>query len=672
MNLQKWRGYIFPNMVSVKRYTNNPVLMPDKRNIWEAYAVLNGSIVKASDIYHLLYRAISEPQQWQDAHMRVSSIGHAFSGDGLHFDNRTQFIVPEYEWEMYGCEDPRVVFIDGAYVIFYTAISTNPPSQDGIRVGVAITKDFSWIEEKHLVTPFNAKAMVFFPEKINGKYTALLTVDTDNPPAKVAIAQFDQLSDLWQREYWGEWYANVSTHTLAIQRRSEDQVETGLAPIKTDKGWVVVYSYIQNYFSPHKVFGIEAFLLDQNNLLSILAKTNGPFMVPQAYPEIFGTIPNIIFPSGGIVEGDTLRIYYGASDTAICAADVSVSQLITEMLSDEKQIPIESVHSGLHLVRFEGNPILSPIRQHSWEESAVFNAAAFIHDNSISIVYRAMNDAFVSVFGLATTHDGFHIDKRFDEPIYIPRADFEINPDGGAAGCEDPRITQIGDMLYMHYTAYDGKVPRVARTSISLNDFLSRKWNWEQPQVISGPSAMDKNSILFPEKFYGKYAILHRLDLRIWIDFVEDFSQLGEGKKWLGGKVLMAPRPNMWDSEKIGSAGPPMKTEFGWLLIYHAISQRDEKYRLGIVVLDLKNPAKVIFRLNNPILEPKIHYETQGIRPGAVFSCGSVVLNDTLFVYYGAGDSVLCVAQIQYSELLSRTEEMMEHERENGTTFQTH
>ncbi len=324
-------------MIHVKRYSSNPILIPNTENPWEAYAVLNGNVVVKNNTYHMVYRAISSVQQWHDAQIRISSIGHATSTDGYVFSHRKQFIVPEYAWEQFGCEDPRVTFIDGKYYIFYTAISTNPPSPQGIRVGIAVTKDFSTIEEKHLVTPFNAKAMVLFPKKINGKYAALLTADTDNPPAKIAIVYFDQLSQLWDQPFWEEWYKNISEYTLPLVRGSNDHVEVGLVPVATEKGWLFVFSYIQNYFTQHKLFGIEAALLEKNNPLHIIKKTQEPFMVPQYYPELYGTIPNIIFPSGGLKIGNTLRIYYGASDTSICEAEVSISGVVRDIIASIPQ-----------------------------------------------------------------------------------------------------------------------------------------------------------------------------------------------------------------------------------------------------------------------------------------------------------------------------------------------
>jgi len=134
----------------------------------------------------------------------MSVIGHASSDDGIEFDNRLPFIVPEESWEKYGCEDPRVTKLDGKYYIFYTALSEFPFRAEGIKVAVAISKDLETIEERHLVTPFNAKAMAMFPEKINGKTVVIFGVNTDNPPAKIAIAEFDKEEDLWNEKIWNK------------------------------------------------------------------------------------------------------------------------------------------------------------------------------------------------------------------------------------------------------------------------------------------------------------------------------------------------------------------------------------------------------------------------------------------------------------------------------------
>jgi predicted GH43/DUF377 family glycosyl hydrolase len=115
---------------------------------------------------------------------------------------------------------------------------------------------------------------------------------------------------------------------------------------------------------------------------------------------------------------------------------------------------------------------------------------------------------------------------------------------------------------------------------------------------------------------------------------------------------IMGPRPGMWDSKKIGIAGPPIKTKKGWLLIYHGVSKTNT-YRLGAVLLDLKNPSIIISRSVDTILEPLEEYETKGIVPRAVFSCGQVVRGDCLYIYYGGADTVLAVAKVSLKKLLA-------------------
>src|SRR5690242_6713026 len=110
-------------MSKFHRIQENPILLPDKENEWEARAVFNPCVVKTNNQFHLLYRAESLPKDHQGAHMPVSTIGYAKSSDGIHFEDRRIFIKPEEPWERFGCEDPRVTFFDGKYYIFYTALS---------------------------------------------------------------------------------------------------------------------------------------------------------------------------------------------------------------------------------------------------------------------------------------------------------------------------------------------------------------------------------------------------------------------------------------------------------------------------------------------------------------------------------------------------------------------
>jgi predicted GH43/DUF377 family glycosyl hydrolase len=327
----------------------------------------------------------------------------------------------------------------------------------------------------------------------------------------------------------------------------------------------------------------------------------------------------------------------------------------------------------LSLERFDGNPVLRPNAKHLWETKAVFNPAAIYDGGKVHILYRAIGETDISVLGYASSIDGLHIEERLDKPVYIPREPFEgVNPSqsyisetpgiyvsggGGMGGCEDPRLTRIDDRVYITYVAYDGhSPPRVALSSIHIDDFLNKKWNWKKPVLISPPYKVDKNACILPEKINGKYVIFHRIFPNILIDFVDDLEFDGK-TRWLEGqyKIPIRVLGSDWDSLKVGSGPPPIKTRDGWLLIYQAVCRRDEsRYKIGAMLLDLKDPTKVLARSRNPILEPIAAYENEGWKAGVVYPCGAVVINDRLFVYYGGADMVVCVASAKLDRFVEQ------------------
>ncbi len=633
-------------MFTIKRSHHNPLLTPNTNDPWEAKAVFNWCPVKVGSTTHIVYRAMSSAELHLGVHMNVSSIGYTSTKNSVDFRDRRQFIFPEYEWEKYGCEDPRTTYIDGKFFIFYTAIGAFPFTPSGIKVAVAITKDFKTIEEKHLITPFDAKAMALFPEKINGKYVAVLSVNTDNPPAKICFAEFDDLEDMWSEDYWQKWYAEIDTHAIDPRRSPFDHVEVGAPPIKTKDGWLLIYSHIENYFASaenfQKVFGIETLLLDLRDPKKILGKSKGPMFVAQEAYEEFGQIPEIIFPSGALLLKNNLEIFYGAADTVCAKANVHLDDLLLSLKANAM--------SG-YLTRYEKNPILLPRPKNIWESKAVFNPGVLQVGSTTYIVYRAMSDDNVSSFGYALTEDGYTIIERRNIPCYAPREDFEMKKTSGNSGCEDPRLTLIGNTIYMCYTAYDGvHLPRVALTSISFEDFKNEKWNWAKPVLISPSDVDDKDACIFPEKINGKYLIFHRINN----DICADFSDTLDFKKMMltSGTPIILPRKGMWDSEKVGITAPPIKTKHGWLLLYHGVSSNHHTYRVGIALLDLSDPTKVIARASEPIFQPETDYELKGQVSNVVFPCGLVERKGTLFIYYGGADSVVGLATVSLKKLL--------------------
>ena len=634
-------------MTEMRRSEENPILIPMSENTWEADGAFNGCPVHDGNKIHFVYRAVSAPQKISGFELPLSTIGYAFSNDGIHFKNRRQFIKPEYDWEQFGCEDPRVTKMNGKFYIFYTALSTFPFCPTCIKVGAAITNDFKKIKEKHLVTPFNSKAMSLFPEKVAGRYAVVLSVNTDLPPTRIAVAYFDREEQIWSPTYWEGWYSLLNDNIIPLERSSKDHIEAGAPPIKTKYGWLLIYSYIQNYFSPPAVFGIEAALLDINNPQRIIARTDKPLIVPQEEYEKYGKVPNIVFPTGALVKDGILHIYYGAADTTCAVATCKLDTLLEDML--------EARIKQIRLNRFSGNPIIKPDPKLAWQSRAVFNPTALYEYGRVHLAYRAMSEDNTSVIGYASSGDGYNFEDRPNEPLYTPREPFEAKfVPGGNSGCEDPRLTRIGDTIYMLYTAFNGRSePRVALTYIKVDDFLARCWNWSRPILISPPNVPDKDAAIFPKKIKGKYAFLHRLGVSIWLDYVDDL-QFGDNK-WLKGNVIMSPKDELPDTEKVGISGPPIETKEGWLLLYHCVSRKTQPmtYYVAAALLDLKDPSIILARRKVPILQPETPYELYGQVNNVVFPCGAVVIGEDLFVYYGGADSVIGVATMKLTELLN-------------------
>ena len=311
--------------------------------------------------------------------------------------------------------------------------------------------------------------------------------------------------------------------------------------------------------------------------------------------------------------------------------------------------------SLIKLDRAPHNPILKPSERSHWESQATFNPAALYADGKVHLIYRAIGKDDVSVLGYAMSHNGHHIHERLAEPVFAaakkeidrssPAADYGSGG-GWSGGCEDPRLTLVDNIVYLLYTAFDGWGSiRIALSSISLEDFLNKKWNWEEPVIISPPGEIHKNWVIFPEKINGKYAILHSVSPTVRVDYFNDLNELRAEDKFIESKYVKAGRRKSWDSWVRGAGPPPIKTKKGWLLLYHAMDHTDpNRYKLGAMLLDLNDPTKILHRSSGPVLEPDACYENEGFKAGVVYSCGAVAIDGKLFVYYGGADSVTCVA----------------------------
>lgn len=222
-------------------------------------------------------------------------------------------------------------------------------------------------------------------------------------------------------------------------------------------------------------------------------------------------------------------------------------------------------------------------------------------------------------------------------------------------GIEDPRITKIGDEYFIVNVGYSAAGPLVclART----RDFV----HFDRKGVLMPPE--DKDAALFPTMFADRWALIHRpapamagVGAHICLSFSPDLRYWGDSRI-----LLAARRGAWWDANKVGLGPPPLLTSGGWLLCHHGVrvTASGSIYRIGLALLDRDDPTRVLARGNEWLLGPHESYERGGDLPGVVFPCGWVLRDDedTLHIYYGAADSVVCVAEASLAALLAHLEE---------------
>ena len=226
-------------------------------------------------------------------------------------------------------------------------------------------------------------------------------------------------------------------------------------------------------------------------------------------------------------------------------------------------------------------------------------------------------------------------------------------------GVEDPRIVKIKNKYFMTYVSVS--LEKGVSSSLAVSFFLLNLKKWSRKGIIF--REQNKDVVLFPEKINNKYVFLHRpsgvfnfTKPSIWISYSKDLVYFGKEEP------IIKPRENSWDSEKVGSGPPPIKTKKGWLLIYHGVSKKSGKnvYCAGAVLLDLKNPEKILARTpkNRPLFKPEEKYEKKGFVDNVVFPTGLIkdLNNKDLLIYSGAADKYITVKKIPLNEILDSLE----------------
>jgi len=332
------------------------------------------------------------------------------------------------------------------------------------------------------------------------------------------------------------------------------------------------------------------------------------------------------------------------------------------------------------LRRHGDKPVLEP-RAGQWDAVSTFNPGAILDDDGrVRMLYRAVTDLkpYVSRFGLAVSEDGVRFERAAEGPVYEPDAPFEIG------GVEDARITRDGEDYLVTYAAVSGVPgavyeemdffaraqadPYIPRPGIppmgpSLTCLLRSRdlRRFEYETMLTPPGIDDREGILFPEKVGGRYVLIHRptswvgefygtARAGVWLAFSDDLRtwDYGAGSRYL----LMAPREGVaWEAGKIGGGPPPVRTDAGWLMLYHGVDER-YVYRVGAALLDLDDPMRVLARTDDFLMEPEREWEKSGVIPNVVFPTAAVVRGGELLVYYGGADRVVGLARADVEELV--------------------
>lgn len=318
-----------------------------------------------------------------------------------------------------------------------------------------------------------------------------------------------------------------------------------------------------------------------------------------------------------------------------------------------------------------------------FENQAVLNPSAVEKDGLIHMFYRAVRKGNHSSVGYCQLDENLKVVFRSKEPVLAPEYRYEKQ------GIEDPRVVFCEGLYYMFYTAFDGQNASAAyATSKDLKKWkkhglITPRFTYDEAEDFFRKSGArdryrffeayykdfwgddvllwDKDVFIFPEKFKGKFAMLHRILPGVQIIFFKNFSELYANDYWrkylrnLKECTIMDPR--FWfETRNIGGGAPPLRTKEGWLLIYHAVedSHAGRIYRAAAALLDLKDPRYVIGRLKEPLFSPEDKWEKNGDVDNVVFPTALFQKKNRLFILYGAADSVIAAKSVNLKQLLTQ------------------
>ena len=319
-----------------------------------------------------------------------------------------------------------------------------------------------------------------------------------------------------------------------------------------------------------------------------------------------------------------------------------------------------------------------------FENEGVLNPAVMRVGDSVHMFYRAVQQGNHSTIGYCKLDGPLTVTERWQKPIIIPECDYESH------GVEDARIVRIENLYYLTYTGYDGTNARgalattkdlrnfkkhgmivppityaqfvdLARSTPNLNEnyHLNPKFYYHASDPDKKMMLWDKNVVFFPRRINGKLVFLHRIRPGIQIAYINRLKDLTK-EFWdnyflnLQDHIVLDPLLEH-ESSYVGSGCPPIETEHGWLLIYHGVEHcgKDHVYSACAALLDLKDPGKVLARLPYALFSPQYDWELKGEVNNVVFPTGTALFGNTLFIYYGAADTVIACASVKLNDLVN-------------------
>jgi predicted GH43/DUF377 family glycosyl hydrolase len=331
------------------------ILLSKTANTFECEGVLNPAVIKVGDTIHLFYRAVTKDN--------YSTIGYCNLSAPMVIANRNTvaLLFPEADYEFQGLEDPRIVDIEGTYYLSYTAyngvnalgaLATSTDLIHWKKLGIIVpqityqefqhfTEAEGTIHEKYI--RFNDyqnmhriqdrkvflwdKNLIFFPRKIDGKFCFMHRI---KPDIQIVVA-IETLADL-TIDFWQNYFVNFDENIVLAPKYEHEvsYIGSGCPPIETEAGWLLIYHGVHDTVKGY-VYSACAALLDLKNPRKEIARLPYPLFFPEKEWELKGEVNNVCFPTGAIVEDDTIYIYYGAADERIAVASLSIKELLAEL-----------------------------------------------------------------------------------------------------------------------------------------------------------------------------------------------------------------------------------------------------------------------------------------------------------------------------------------------------